>query len=77
MRLTLYFGNQEWEGRDKLTARQYVLTCHSVTLLSSIALLSTSGRIFKHKHVLILGWKMSDCKSETEEIREGNISIIN
>jgi len=27
-------------------------------------LLSTSGRIFKYRHVLILGWKMSDCKSE-------------
>ena len=56
-------------------AVEYVLTCHSVTRLNLIALLSTSGRIFKYKRV-ILGWRMSDCKSETEEIRDGNFSII-
>jgi hypothetical protein len=51
--------NQEWEGRDKQTAIEHVLACHSVTRLSSIALLSTSGRIFKYRLVLILGRKMS------------------
>jgi len=56
--------NQEWERRDKQTALEHVLICHSVTKLSSIALLSTSGCIFKHRRVLILGRKMSDCKSE-------------
>jgi len=45
-------------------AIEHVLTCHSVTRLSSIALLSTSGSIFKYRHVLILGQKMSDFKSE-------------
>jgi len=45
-RLTLQLGNQEWEGKDKQTAIEHVLTCHSVTRLSSITLLSTSGRIF-------------------------------
>ena len=75
-RLTLQLGNQEWEGRDKQTAIEYVLTCHNVTRLSSIALLSTSGRIFKYRRVLILGRKMSDCKSETEEIRDGSFSVI-
>ena len=34
-----------------------------------IALLSTSVRIFKHRHNLILGWKMSDCKSEQVNIK--------
>ena len=52
------------EGRDKQTAIEHVLTCRSVTRLSSIALLSTSGRIFKYMRVLILGAKMSDCKTE-------------
>jgi len=45
-------------------AIEHVLTCHSVTMLSLIALLSTSGRTFKHRRVFILGRKMSDCKSE-------------
>jgi len=45
-------------------AIEQVLTCHSVTRLSSIALLITSGCIFKYRCVLILGQKMSDCKSE-------------
>ena len=38
------------------------MTCQSVTRVSSIALLSTSGRIFIYRRVLILGRKMSDCK---------------
>jgi hypothetical protein len=38
--------------------------CHSVTKFSSIVLLITSGHIFKYRRVLILGRKMSDCKSE-------------
>ena len=59
-------GNQEWEGRDKQTAVEHVLTCHSVTRPSAIALLSTSGRIFKYSRVLILGRKMSDCKVNNE-----------
>ena len=50
--------------RDKQTSVEHDLTCHSVTRLSSIALLSTSGRIFKYMRVLILGAKMSDCKTE-------------
>ena len=45
-------------------AIEHVLTCHSVTRLSLIALLSISGRIFKYTRVLILGQKMLDCKSE-------------
>jgi len=57
-------GNQEWEGRDKQTATEHVLTWHSVTRLSSIALFSTSGRIFKYRRVFVLGRKKSDCKSE-------------
>ena len=57
------------EGRDKQTAIEHVLTCRSVTRLSSIALLSTSGRIFKYRRVLILGRKMSDCKSEQVNIK--------
>jgi hypothetical protein len=57
-------GKKEWEGRDKQTTIEHVLTCHSVTRLSSVALLSTSGRIFKYRRVLILGRKMSDCKIE-------------
>jgi len=68
-RLTLYVGNQEWEGRDKQKAIEHVLACHGVTRLSSIALLSTSGRIFKFKRVLILSRKMSDCKSERANIK--------
>ena len=63
-RLTLQLGNQKWEGRDKQTPIEHVLTCHSVKRLSLIALLSKSGHIFKHRHVLILGRKVSDCKSE-------------
>ena len=46
-RLTLQLGNQDGEGRDKQKAIEYVLICHSVTRLSSIALLSTSERIFE------------------------------
>ena len=42
---------------------------HNVTRLNSIALLSTSGCIFKHKRVLILSWKMSGCKSERVNIK--------
>jgi len=38
-------------------AIEHVMTCHSVTRLGLIALPSTSGRIFKYRHVLILGWK--------------------
>jgi len=45
-------------------AIEHFLTCHGVTRLSSIAVLSTSGRIFKYRRVLILPRKMSDCKSE-------------
>ena len=63
-RLTLQLGNQEREERDKQTAIEHVLTCHSVTRLSLIALLSTSGRIFKYRRVLILFRKISDCKSK-------------
>ena len=43
---------------------EHVLTCYSVTRLSSAALLSTSGRVFKYRRVLILGRKMSECKSD-------------
>ena len=50
-------------------AIEHVLTCHSVTRLNSITLLSTSGRIFKCRRVLILRWKMSDCKSERVNIK--------
>ena len=50
-------------------AIEHVLTCHSVTRLSLIALLSTSGCIFKHRCVLILGQKMLDCKSERVNIK--------
>jgi hypothetical protein len=35
-----------------------------------------NGRVFKYRLFLILGRKMSDFKSETEEIRDGNFSII-
>jgi len=51
-------------GGERQTAIEHAVTCHSVTRLSLIALLSTSGRIFRHRRVLILGRKMSDCKSE-------------
>jgi hypothetical protein len=67
-RLTLQLGNQEWEGRDKQTAIEHVLTCHSVKRLCSIALINTSGRIVKYRPVLILGRKMLDCKSEQVNI---------
>ena len=50
-------------------AIEHVLTCHSVTRLSSITLLSTSGRIFRCRHVFILSLKMSDCKSERVNIK--------
>jgi len=43
---------------------EHVLSCHSVTRLSLIALVNKSGRIFEHRRVLTLGRKMSDCKSE-------------
>ena len=65
-RLTLQLGNEEWEGRDKQMSIEYVLTCHSVTRLSLITLLRKSGCFFKYTRVLILGRKMSDCKSEQE-----------
>jgi hypothetical protein len=55
-------------GGERQTAIEHVLTCHSVTRLSWIAVLSASGRIFKHRRVLILGRKMSDCKSERVNI---------
>ena len=51
-------------GGERQTATEHVLTCHSVTRLSSIVSLSTSGRIFKYRSVLILGRKMSDCKRD-------------
>jgi hypothetical protein len=44
-------------------------TITTVTRLSSIALLGTSGRIFKCRRILILGRKMSDCKSEQVNIK--------
>ena len=50
-------------------AIEHVLTCHSVTRLSSIALLSTSGRVFKYRHVFILSRKMLECKSERVNIK--------
>jgi hypothetical protein len=50
-------------------AIEHILTCHSVTRLSLITLLSTSGCIFKHRRVLILSWKMLDCKSERVYIK--------
>jgi hypothetical protein len=68
-RLTLLLGNQEWEERDRQTAKEYVLTCHSITRLSSIAVLRTRGRIFKDRRVLKLGRKISDCKSEGVNIK--------
>jgi hypothetical protein len=43
---------------------EHVLTCHRETTLNSIALLSTSGHVFKYRHFLTLGWKMLECKSE-------------
>ena len=51
-------------GERKTDGYKHVLTCHSVTRLSSIALLSTSGPILKYRRVLILGRKMLDCKCE-------------
>jgi hypothetical protein len=56
-------------GGERQTTIERVLTCHSVKRLSSIASLSTSGRIFKYRRVLILGRKMSDCKSERVNIK--------
>jgi len=50
-------------------AIEHVLTCHSVTRLSSIAFFSTSGYIFKYRRVLILGWKMLDYRSEQVNIK--------
>jgi len=54
----------KWEGRDKQTNIEHALTCYSVTKLSLIALLSTGGRIFKHRRVSFHGRKMLDCKGE-------------
>ena len=51
-------------GGERQTAIEHVLSCHSVTRLSPIALLSTSGHIFKYRRILILGRKMSDCRSD-------------
>jgi len=56
-------------GGERQAAIERVLTCHSVTRLSSITLHSTSGHIFKYRRVLILGQKMSDCKSERVNIK--------
>ena len=57
------------EKRDKQMAVEHVLTCHSSTSFSSIALLSTCVRILKYRCVFILGRKMSDCKSERVNIK--------
>jgi hypothetical protein len=43
---------------------EHILTCHRETTLNSIALLSTSGRVFKYRRFLTLGRKMLECKSE-------------
>jgi hypothetical protein len=43
---------------------EHFLTCHRETTFNSIALLSTSGRVFKYRCFLTLGRKMSECKSE-------------
>ena len=56
-------------GGEGQAAVEHVLTCHSVTRLSLITLLSTSGLIFKHRLVLVLGQKMSGCKSEQVNIK--------
>jgi hypothetical protein len=45
---------------------EHVLTCHHETALNSIALLSTSGCIFKYRHFLTLSRKMLECKSEQQ-----------
>ena len=66
---TNHIAQEPRVGRDRQTAKECVLTCHSVTRLSLIALLSTSGCIFKHRRVFILGRKMSDCKSERVNIK--------
>ena len=60
-------GEPRVGGEDKQMALEHVLTCHSVTRLSSIALLSTSGCMFKYRRVLILGQKMLDCRSDRGE----------
>jgi hypothetical protein len=56
-------------GRNKYTAMEHDLSCHSVTSFSSIVSLSTSSRIFKYRRVFTLGQKMSDCKSERVNIK--------
>jgi len=56
-------------GGERRTAIEHGLTRRSVTRLSSIVLLSTSGRIFRYRCVLILCRKMSDCKSERVNIK--------
>jgi hypothetical protein len=43
---------------------EHVLTCHCETPLNSIALLITSGRVFKYRRLLTLGRKMLECKNE-------------
>jgi hypothetical protein len=45
---------------------EHVLTCHHETTLSSIALLSTSGRMFIYRRFLTIGQKMLECKSEQQ-----------
>ena len=50
--------------RDKQMAIKHFLTCHSVTRLRLIALVITTGRIFRYRRVLILSQKMSECKSK-------------
>jgi hypothetical protein len=56
---------QERKGKKKKqTAVERVMTCHSITSLSSIALLSTCVCISKYRSVLILDKKMLDSKHE-------------
>jgi hypothetical protein len=45
-------------------AIEHVLTCHLETRLSSNALLSTSGCVFRYRCFLTLGWNMLEWKRE-------------
>jgi len=56
-------------GGERQAAVEHVPTCHSVTRLTLITLLITSGHIFKYRPVHILGQNMSDCKSERVNIK--------
>ena len=56
-------------GGEGQAAIEHVLICRSVARLSLVTLLSTSGQIFKYRRVLILGRKMSDCRSEQVNIK--------